>query len=541
MIALALCLSCGRGEQAIRETPSAAPQQSRPEEGGTLVRRLEADVSTLNPVLATSRYDRQVANYLFTPLLYLDRDLRPVAGLAKTWEVRDAGRLYRFVLDERATFSDGEPVRASDVLFTLRRIVDPKTRAFQVAGGFEQIDLAATRVVDEKTIDVAFREPLASQLLRFNDVLVLPEHVYGKGSFRDDHNDVAVGSGPYRLKRREAGREIVLERRDDYWREKPFLHIVRFRVISDPITAWEALRNDEIDETFLRSDTWKRFRGSPATAHLDFRHFYTLNYNVIAWNLRDPVLSDVRVRRSLAACLPLQSIIENLYHGTARAVTGPFTEGQFAFNPRVAPMRYAPAEAARVLDSAGWRAGDGEGPREKDGRKLEFALTILSGTGTTAQFAQIFQSEARRIGADVRIVVADGAAAIERLLAGEFQAAYLSLDLDPDPDPFAILHSSQFAPRGQNFVFYSNSEVDRLIDLARRELDQSRRRALYWRLHELVAEEQPFTWTVQSASRWGIHRRVRGVEVSPGYGLFLWYPGELGWWIPRAQRRSGDA
>ncbi|HEX2120384.1 MAG TPA: peptide-binding protein, partial [Thermoanaerobaculia bacterium] len=94
-----------------------------------------------------------------------------------------------------------------------------------------------------------------------------------------------------------------------------------------------------------------------------------------------------------------------------------------------------------------------------------------------------------------------------------------------------LFHSSQMPPRGQNFVHYSNPEADRLMDLARRELDQSKRKDLYWRLHEVLSADQPYTWVMQVSAKWGINKRVRGVETSRGYGLFLWYPGELGWWL----------
>jgi hypothetical protein len=62
-------------------------------------------------------------------------------------------------------------------------------------------------------------------------------------------------------------------------------------------------------------------------------------------------------------------------------------------------------------------------------------------------------------------------------------------------------------------------------------MDESKRRDLYWRLHEVLVDEQPYTWTVQVSSKWAVNRRVRGVAISRGFGLFLWYPGELGWWL----------
>ncbi len=531
-----LTFACGR-ETPVKDpvTQSAMPiADDTPQDGGTLYRRLEIDVTTLNPVCFASKYDRYPANYLFTPLVYLDQNLRPMPGLAKSWEISDDGLLYTFELNDKATFSDGTPVRASDVIFTLARVADPKSEAVQIVGSFENLDLSRTKAIDEHTVVVAFRRALATQLIRFNDINVIPEHVYGKGNFRNDHNETAVGSGPYKLVRHVAGKEIVLERRNDYWGERPHIQTVVFKIIDDHNTAWNAVKLGDIDETIVASDTWQRERTNPSLQRsLEFTRFYTLSYNYIAWNNRTPLLSDKRMRRALAMCIPMDAVIQDLYHGTARAMTGPFTPDEYAYNPTVPATRYDPDSAKRELASMGWLDSNKDGVLDKDGKPLKFSMIMMTGSATTTQFGQALQDEMKRIGIDVELLMLEGAMAIQRILAGNYEAAYLGWDLDPDPDPFALFHSSQMPPRGQNFVFFSNAEADRIIDTARQELDLSKRKDLYWRLHELLVDEQPYTWTVQVSSKWAINKRVRGVATSRGYGLFLWYPGELGWWIAK--------
>lgn len=545
---LFVCPGCDRGERTPGpETPrrpatTAADEAGRPQDGGTLVRRMESDIATLNPVSVTSIYDRQVADYLFTPLVYLDQELQPIPGLADSWEVEEGGKLYRFVLNEKATFSDGRPVRASDVVFTLRKIVDPAAEAVQIVSAFEFLDLARTRAVDDRTVEIAFRQPLASQLIRFNDVLVVPEHVYGKGDFRKDYNQSAVGSGPYRLVKFEAGREITVERRRDYWSDRPPLQTVVFKIIIDQNTAWNALKRGDIDETRLSSDLFERERkNAQLAATVDLRRFYTLSYNFITWNTRNPRLSDKRVRRALAMCIPLDAVIQQLYHGTARAMSGPFTPDDFAYNPTVPVVRYDPAGARALLTNAGWLDSNRDGVLDRGGKPLRITLLSMAGSASTMQFTQMLQAEVKKIGVDLQLETLEPSAAIQRILSGNYEAAYLGFDLDNDPDPFNVLHSSQFPPRGQNFSYYANAEVDRLIEEARRQLDRSRRKDLYWRLHEIVAEDQPYTWTIQVSSKWGIRKRVRGVELSRAYGLYRWYPGPFAWWIPRDQRTHDRA
>ncbi|MGZ8851182.1 MAG: ABC transporter substrate-binding protein, partial [Thermoanaerobaculia bacterium] len=477
------------------------------------------------------------AFYLFAPLVYLDSELRAVPGIAEKWEISPDGKDYTFHLNPNATFADRSPVLASDVLFSLKKIADPQTEAAQLSAGFEQIDLKRTRVIDDHTILVAFREALAPQLIRFNDLLVVPEHVYGKGDFKNDHNNMAVGAGPYRLVSREPGKNIVIERREEYWRSRPHIERVIFRVITDDVTAWNALKRGDIDETLVGSDTWLREQSNPALKNtIDFRRFYTLNYNFIAWNGRGPIFSDKRVRRAMAMCIDLQSIIANLFHGTARAVSGPFTPDQWAYNPDVPVVPFDPAGARQLLESAGWQDTNGDGVLDRNGKPLRFELLIYSGTTSGIPFAQLLQSELKKIGMQLDIAVVDWASLSHRVLSGQYQASFMGWDLDPDPDPFSLFHSSQFPPRGQNLVYYSNPEADRLIEEGRRELDFARRVDIYHRLHAVIAEDQPYAWTTQVSVKWGLSKRLRNVRESRGWGLYTWYPGEFDWWIPRDQR-----
>jgi peptide/nickel transport system substrate-binding protein len=536
---LLLCLACERGEKPVTSA-SAVPafDPSKPQDGGTLIRRLNLDISTLNPVMLANRYDRLVANYLFTPVVNLDRSLQPVPGLADSWEISDDGLTYRFKLNEKATFSDGRPVRATDVVFTLLKIADPKTEAVQVHDAFASLDTEKTRAVDDHTLEVVFRQRLAAQLIRFNDVLVLPEQVYSLGDLHKDFVTRAVGSGPYMLVRRDVGKEVVLQRRKDFWGVRPHIETILFKVIDDHGTAFNALKRGDLDESVIAPDTWLREHNNPqSTRVIDFQRFYTLNYNYIAWNNRSPLLNDKRVRRAMSMCIPLDVVIQELFQGTARAMSGPFTPDQWAYNPTVPVIKYDPQGAQELLAAAGWKDTNADGVLDKGGKPLRLSLNVMTGSATAKQVAQIAQSELKKIGVEVDVVVLEGRQAISRLMEGNYDATYLSWDLDADPDPYALFHSSQIpGSGGQNFVFYSNPEADRIMEEARHELDSSKRKDLYWRLHEILAEDQPYTWIVQVSAKWGLNKRVHGVVSSRGFGFFQWYPGELGWWLSSPQK-----
>ncbi|MGZ8853690.1 MAG: ABC transporter substrate-binding protein, partial [Thermoanaerobaculia bacterium] len=484
----------------------------------------------------TTRYERLVADYLFTPMVNFDADMHIIPGLAESWTISADGREYTFKLNQNATFSDRTPVRASDVLFTLRKIVDPQSEALQIASGFEQLDLTRSRVIDDHTIVVAFHEALASQMSQFNFVLVLPEHVYSRGNFRNDFNLEATGSGPYRLVRRVPGKEIVVQRRGDCWGPEPFIDTVVIRVLTNETTSWNAVQRGDVDETMLHSDVWMRARSNPSLVKkLDFRQFYGLAYNYIGWNERNPMFADKRVRRALSMSLDVPSIIKNLYSGTARAVNGHFLPDQWAYNPEVPVIPYDLAGAKLLFTSLGWLDTNGDGILDKDGKPFKFDLIITAGSQQALSIGQLYQNSLKSIGIDCELTVLDGATAIQRILAGNYDATYLSWDLDPDPDPFALFHSSQMPPHGQNFVYYSNPEADRLIEQARHELDMGKRAALYRKMQVILAGDQPYTWVNQPSIKWAVNRRVHGVRDGKGFGLFVWYPGELDWWIAGAR------
>lgn len=532
---LLLCLACR--ERPLPPVTASAVDDAKPQDGGTIVRRLDADVSTLNPLLITTKYDHYISRYLFDPLLQYDSQLEVAPGLAEKWEVSPDGKEYTFHLNPAARFSDGTPVRASDVLFTLKKLVDPTTEAVQFAGQFEQADLAKTRVIDDRTIVIAFKETLAAQIIWFFNLRVLPEHVYGTGDFKTAFDRQIVGTGPYKLTRRTARQEVLLERRDDYWGPRPHLQKILFKVITDDSVAWNALKRGDIDEMQVPSEIWIRESLRPELKkYLDFRRFYSLNYNFVPWNLKDPLLGDKRVRRALAMCIDLESVVKNLYHGTARAMSGPFTPDQWAYNPDVPVIKYDPQEAKRILNSLGWLDTDGDGWLDKNKKPFRFEMVVVAGNIASGPFSQLFQAELKNIGVDMQISAIDGNSFMERVLGGNFQAAILNWDLDPDPDPYSLFYSSQVPPRGYNFIGFSSPKADQLISAGHRELDRAKRVAIYRELHALLADEQPYTWTIQVSQKWAINKRVRGVKESKGWGLFLWNPGETDWWIPANQR-----
>lgn len=525
-----LILSCSRRSES-PDIAAPAPEDLTPLDGGRLVRRLESDVNTLNFLLHTTEYENFVLSYLYAPLIDFDIDQKIVPRLARTWEISEDGKLYRFHLDPKASFEDGTPVRARDVLFTLGKIVEKDSGAFQLTAAFEELDLPQCKVINETTVELAFKTARASQLSAFN-IAILSEKTYGKGDFKKDFNRKAFGNGPYRLSRYVPGKEIVLQRRIDHWETTPHIQTIVFKIISDDTVAWNAMRRGDIDEMSITSDRWKREGGSPAVKQqMEIVRFYS-GYNFIPWNCRNPLLSDARVRRALMMCLDRRSIIQNIYYGTARIMTGPFTPDQWTHNSDVGAIEYDLEGARQSFAEAGWRDTNGDGVLDRGGKRFELEILIHAGNQPSVGQAQIFQEALKQVGVKMNIVTLDSASFFARIQKGDYQAAFLAQGTDVDPDlDVSQFHSSQFPPAGNNWAFYSNPEVDALIVRGRTEFDPASRLEIYKRLHEVLAYEQPYGWIVEYSNKWAVSRRVHEAKVSRTGGLFFWYAGPLDWWL----------
>lgn len=521
-----LALACGR-ETPRPPAPSPQPAPAAPRDGGRLQRRIESDVQTLNYFLHSGEEERQVLAYIYEPLIAFDQNLQPIPCLATKWEISADRRVYTLHLDPRATFSDHTPVTAGDVVFTILKSID---QSQQFGGWFEGIDRARTKALDARTVQVAFMEPRVTQLLSFN-ISVVPEHVYGKGDLAK--NRAIVGNGPYVFKRRETGRTILLERRDDYWREKPHIASILFRVVSDSTVAWNSFLRGALDVGRVDNELWWREKDKPAVKEkFEFFSASLLSYNCFAWNVEDPLFNDARVRRALAMSFDRNTVIEKLYYGQARPVTGPFVPDQWAYNTEVPPIEFNPPAAAALLKSAGWQDTNGDGVVDRGGQPFAFTMLIPEGKVAHDQ-SQIFQDALQKIGVKMELASMEGASFIDRVMKRNFQAVFFSWVLEPDPDRdlYSLFHSSQKAPVGLNVGGYASAEADELIAQGRVEFDPARRTEIYHQLHELLARDQPYLWTTQVASKWAVNRRVQNVRVGKGLGLFLWYPGPMAWWL----------
>jgi peptide/nickel transport system substrate-binding protein len=525
---------------ACSRTPSAPERRSvpigyldesalgSPRDGGTLYRRLEAEPSTLNPLLQTDDYGGFVISDVARNLVDLDRKLDPAPGLAESWEISPDARTFTFHLRPDATWEDGTPVTSADAAFTFKTVTDPKVPALlfsEPLDGFEGVD-----VVDARTFQVRFTKPYAFRLFAFNLPLVSAARNAGRDFLTSPDDRAPFSNGPYRVARWKTSESIELVRNPKYAGPRAHFDRVVFRILPDAVQAYRALERGEIDEMRLTTEQWKAAGSDPQFERCcRTTLFYDLSYFYVGYNNKSPLFADAETRRALTMLLDRRRLVQDLFAGTARIVSGPWAADSVAYDPTVAPDPFDPPRARAMLAHAGWKDSDGDGVLDRGGRKFEFDLLYGGGSASARQVGEVFQSDLRKAGIVCRPRATEWAAFTKRMDAGDFDAVASSWSGDPNPDLYGYWASTEGPPNGLNNLSYSNPEVDKLLAEVRTELDPARRLALFHRLHRLIHDDAPATFVLQGAQKYALSRSIGGLVTTPA-GLYKFFPGSIGWW-----------
>jgi peptide/nickel transport system substrate-binding protein len=506
----------------------ACARSKTPAPKSTLQRHLIGDPANLDPTVNTEEPGLLVDALIFRPLVGIDADRRPVPALAASWTVSPDGQTYEFHLDPKFTWESGLPVTSDDVRFTIERVRNPKVAAPTWRAAYE--DVAAVETPDAATVRVRFSKPYAERMLYFT-LPIVSAAAFGKAAANEaETGRHPVGSGPYRLASWESNQKLTLVRRDGAANADAHWDEVIFRVIPDGTVRYQAGLRGELDEYRLSRDQAKtalaspeflaRFRAVPVPQFLEA---------LLIWNCRHPFLADPRVRRALAHAWPREEAAKRFYPPEGAAlVAGPYPPGVPQNAPGLAPPSYDPAEAAKLLDEAGWKMGP-KGIRRKGPDQASIEMLTPTGIAIYAQVGEILRQSYEKVGVELSLRSLDWAAFSERTQKGECDVQFASrIFFPPIVDPYPYYHSSQFPPNGENAGFYKNPEADRLLEAGRVELDPSRRLELYQNIARLLAADQPADFLWDADQYWAISKRVDDVKLS-SIGLFHFLPGPLGW------------
>ncbi|MBI5441340.1 MAG: ABC transporter substrate-binding protein [Deltaproteobacteria bacterium] len=436
---------------------------------------IEDSPSTLDPRYASDAHGSRILPLLFHGLLAQRPSGEYEPDLAERWERPDP-TTHVFRLRPGVRFHDGSLLSARDVVATYRYVVDP---AHGCPAGSSLSMISSVEAPDERTVVFRLKEPFASFPAQLT-VGVLPAALASK----PDLGDAVVGTGPYRLSSFKVGEEVILSAFAEHFGGPPRLPRLRFRVVSNGTTrlleaetgGLHLLQNavPPYAVKFLRRRPDVRVIAAPGSS-----------YQYLAFNLEDPILRDVRVRRAVAHAIDRGRLIAFALEGLGRPATGLFPPEHWAHYPGTPAYDYDPGRAAALLDEAGYPDPDGPGPRPR------FRLSYKTSMDKTAnEVARVIAEDLGRVGIAVEIRSFEWGTFFSDVKAGNFQLISLRWIGMSDPDAVHfIFHSSSVPPAGGNRGRYRSAEADRLIERSRRELDPALRRELLYAIQELVARD----------------------------------------------------
>jgi len=536
----------GRFLTADTSAQTAAPAQDRypGDDGDWLIWRIDAEPATLNPVhTLASVYTLwickgYVSNNIFEGLLKYDPDelqLKPL--LAESYSVSDDGLKITFRLRDDIHFSDGHPVTADDVIFTYETITNPRIDAASLANYYR--DVKEVVKISDRQVRFIMKRPYfkSLEIVGFDATGILPKHIYDFNDPEQFNKRISdpVGSGPYVFEKWDIGREIVLRRNENYWGPKPKLKKIVYRIILNDTAAVQALRAEQIDFMRPLPGQYTELSKDPQfTSRIRCLSYWTpfVGYFWMGWNQDRPFFKDRRVRLAMTHLVDRQLICRKLLRvPDARVPTGPFYIYGRQSDPNIQPWPYDPEKAEQLLNQAGWIDTDGDGIRDKDGVPFRFRYMMVSGVSLHRQIAKLLKDEAAKVGIDVIVEPYEWSIFSQRLLDRQFDAVNLAWHGDVEEDPYQIWHSSQTGNRGSNYVGFRSAEADELIERARKTLDRTERNRLYRRLHQIIHEQQPYTFIYTRPEQRFLHRRFQNVRMHRlGLDKHEWY-------VPKEQQK----
>jgi len=504
----------------------------KPAHGDMFISAFPTDLITLNPILAEDYYSLTVINLIFNVLIKYDKDFNVVGDLAKKWVISPDGKTITFYLKKGVKWQDGAEFTAEDVKFTYDKFMDPKVINVY-SSYFKPVD--KVEAIDKYTVKVFYKMPFAPVLDTWTWVYILPKHLLQDKEFRTaGFNRKPIGTGPYKLKEWDTAQKVVLTANKDYFDGEPYISGYTFMIIPEQSAQFMNLEAGNIDDMLISPDIYFT---KAATKEFE-QNFNKYNYSgfgyyFIGYNETNPLFADKKVRQALSYAVNINEIINGTRRqGLAKIITGPFLTESWAYDTKVRGYGYNPEKALKLLAEEGWKR-EKDGFLYKNGKKFAFTLLVSQGYNEVLQTATIIQQQLAKLGIEAEVrVLAFNVLWGEYVDKQKFDAVLTAWIITIDPDyNYNIWHSATAGNSEFNIVSYKNPEVDRLFEQGRITCNKNKRTAIYHKIHELIAEDCPYTFLYEWETLEAASKRFHGMAPGPAgiwYNFTKWYvPAEI--------------
>jgi peptide/nickel transport system substrate-binding protein len=476
LVALAACSSCRK-------------------RSGTFVIALSDNLKTIDPIGSTSvdAASERVRALIFNSLVKKDEKFDYVPELASNIQRSEDGLTFTFTLRDNVTFHDGRPFTSADAKYTLDTVLAntfaKSASFFEGVGANRSAFVRSVEAPDAHTLVIQLNKQWTGLLPNLVPIAIIPKDSY------ESQKTHPLGTGPFKFKSYDQSQQVVdLEANANYWDGAPHITELRARVISDSNAMQAELQSGRVDlaplPTSLSPDAVKALGSYP---NLTVHQFVGSNLNLLTFNTREAPLDNVKVRQAIAYAIDRESMIRDLVLGQGKIAHSILPESSWAYTPGQT-YNFDPPTAKRLLDEAGLRDPDGDGPQTRNSKPIVFRI---SGSSASArQYASVIQNYLKDVGLLVSIETSELNVLFDSLRRGQFQMTYGQwVGGNQDPifykDLFATSEIPTETRASRNRSRYSNSELDTILNEAINTYDHAKAAPLYARAQEIISRDIP--------------------------------------------------
>jgi peptide/nickel transport system substrate-binding protein len=456
---------------------------------------LSDNVKTIDPIGSPTvdAASERVRTLMFNSLVKKNEKFDYVPELASNIQPSDDGVTFTFTLRDGVTFHDGRQFTSADAKYTLDTVLASTfakaASFFEGAGGNRKAYVKSVEAPDPHTLIIRLNSPWTGLLPNLVPISIIPKDSY------ESQKTHPLGTGPFKFKSYDSSQQVVeMDANPNYWDGPSQIPSVRVRVISDSNAMQAELRAGRVDiaplPTSLSPDAIKALGSDP---NLNVLQFTGSNLNLVTFNTSLAPLDNVKVRQAIACAIDRETMIRDLLLGQGKIAHSILPEASWAYTPGQI-YRYDPAAAKKLLDEAGFRDPDGDGPQMRFSQPILFRI---SGSSTSArQYAGVIQNYLKEVGIPVSIETSELNVLFDSLRRGQFQMTYGQwVGGNQDPifyrDLFATSEIPTETRAARNRSRYSNPELDRILNEAANTYDHAVAAPLYARAQEIISRDVP--------------------------------------------------
>ncbi|EJQ58974.1 MULTISPECIES: ABC transporter substrate-binding protein [Bacillus] len=490
----------------------------------TLVVGISKPGGVFLPYFQQNGWDGNVTSVIFASLVSTDKQGKPTPELAEKWDISSDQLTYTFHLRKDLKFSDGSPLTADDVAFTLTLLHDKAYEGdkdisqYAVKGGKEYKEGKATsiegiQVVDPQTIKIT-TEKVNSQALTALGGEVLSKAYYGKDYKQNTSLDYLkalyekpIAAGPYKFEKYIPGQEVRFVANENYYAGKPKIPNFIYKITSGD-TKLQLFQTGEVDYTGLGTGD-EVLEQAKALEFANIQIETAASFSYIYMNNNKPYLKDKKVRQALIYGLDRKKYVDTALKGYGTVANVPIHPTSWAYTEEgVNKYEYDKEKAKKLLDEAGWKVGS-DGIREKDGQKLKLSYFGPSSAKDSDLLIPIAKENYKEIGVEFNPEFMDFNTMLSKVNKGDYDLASVSTPITSDPSETAGEYLSGV---NEKSLGYKNTKVDELIQKGIETVDIEKRKPIYKELYKELSDDPPVILLNYRRTITGYNGNIKGID-----------------------------